>query len=56
VFPLRAADFMVRGIEKGPALGAAMHAAEQAWSEAGFPSEAAALELIAAAAAKQSRE
>jgi poly(A) polymerase len=38
-FPLRAADFIKRGVEKGPALGAAMRAAEEAWIEAGFPSE-----------------
>jgi tRNA nucleotidyltransferase/poly(A) polymerase len=45
-FPLKAADFMARGVEKGPALGAAMRAAEEAWIKAGFPSEAAALETI----------
>jgi poly(A) polymerase len=40
VFPLKAADFMARGIDKGPALGAAMRAAEAAWVEAGFPEDA----------------
>jgi poly(A) polymerase len=50
VFPLKAADFMARGIEKGPALGAAMRAAEEAWVQAGFPQDTAALETIAAAA------
>lgn len=39
VFPLRAADFIARGVEKGPALGAALSAAEEAWIEAGFPME-----------------
>ena len=51
VFPLRAADFMARGVGKGPALGATMLAAEQAWIAAGFPDDAAALEAIAAAIA-----
>jgi poly(A) polymerase len=50
VFPLKAADFIKRGIEKGPALGAALRAAEQAWIAADFPGAAAALEGIAAAA------
>jgi len=49
VFPLKAADFIKRGIEKGPALGIAMRAAEEAWIKAGFPDDTAALEAIAAA-------
>jgi poly(A) polymerase len=52
VFPLKAADFMTRGVEKGPALGAALAAAEQAWIAAGFPDDAAALDRIANTAAK----
>jgi len=48
-FPIRAADLMARGLEKGPALGAAMRAAEQAWIAADFPQDAGALERIAAA-------
>jgi poly(A) polymerase len=52
VFPLKAADFMKRGIEKGPALGAALRAAETAWIAAGFPSNAAALDKIVDAAAR----
>ena len=36
-FPLKAADLMARGVEKGPALGAAMRAAEAAWIAADFP-------------------
>ena len=51
-FPLKAADFIARGVEKGPALGAAMRAAEVAWVEAGFPNDRAALDAIAAAATK----
>jgi poly(A) polymerase len=49
VFPLKAADFIARGVEKGPALGAAMRAAEAAWVEAGFPNDAEALKQILAA-------
>lgn len=47
VFPLKAADFMARGVEKGPALGAAMRAAEAAWIAAEFPGDAGALDKIA---------
>jgi tRNA nucleotidyltransferase/poly(A) polymerase len=47
VFPLKAADFVQRGIEKGPRLGAALRAAESAWIAARFPDDAAALEKIA---------
>jgi poly(A) polymerase len=54
VFPLKAADFIKRGIEKGPSLGAALRAAETAWIAAGFPDDQAALEKIADAAAKLS--
>ena len=50
VFPLHAADFIARGVAKGPVLGAVMRAAETAWIAAGFPSDAAALEKITAAA------
>ena len=52
VFPLKAADFIKRGIEKGPALGVAMRAAETAWIAAGFPGDAEMLGAIADAAAK----
>ena len=51
VFPLKAADFMARGVEKGPAIGAAMAAAEKAWLEAGFPADKVALDKIAGDAA-----
>ena len=49
-FPLHAADFIKRGVAKGPALGAAMLAAEEAWIKADFPTDKAAVEMIAAAA------
>jgi poly(A) polymerase len=52
VFPLKAADFMKRGVEKGPALGAALRAAEAAWIAAGFPMDANALASISEVAAK----
>ncbi len=52
VFPLKAADFIKRGIEKGPALGAALRAAEAAWIAADFPMDESALAEIADAAAK----
>jgi tRNA nucleotidyltransferase/poly(A) polymerase len=50
-FPLRAADFLARGVARGRALGAALRAAEAAWIEAGFPQGADTLGRIAAAAA-----
>jgi poly(A) polymerase len=50
-FPLKAADFIARGVEKGPALGAALRAAEEAWIAADFPEDAKSVEGIAAAAA-----
>jgi poly(A) polymerase len=54
VFPLKAADFMKRGVEKGPALGATLAAAEKAWIAAGFPMDASAINAIADAATKPS--
>ena len=53
VFPLKAADFMKRGVPQGPALGAAIAAAEQVWIAAGFPDDRAALDAIAAEATHQ---
>jgi poly(A) polymerase len=50
VFPLKAADFIFRGLTPGPALGVAMRAAEQAWIAADFPTDARALELISSQA------
>jgi poly(A) polymerase len=52
VFPLKAADFIARGIEKGPALGEALRAAEEAWIAAEFPQEQPAIDAIAVAAAQ----
>ena len=49
-FPLKAKDFTKRGLEKGPQLGAALTAAEEAWIAAGFPADKAALAAIADAA------
>jgi tRNA nucleotidyltransferase/poly(A) polymerase len=46
-FPLKSMDFVERGVSKGPALGAAMRAAEDAWIAAGFPYDEATLEGIA---------
>jgi poly(A) polymerase len=53
VFPLKAADFTARGVEKGPALGAALRAGEEAWIAAGFPGDASALDAIMNGAIKQ---
>jgi poly(A) polymerase len=49
-FPLTARDFVARGVEKGPALGAALRAAEEAWLAQDFPMDRGSLEQIAAAA------
>jgi poly(A) polymerase len=54
-FPLKAADFIKRGVAKGPGLGAALRAAEAAWIAAGFPSEQKALDKILDAAAGGAR-
>jgi tRNA nucleotidyltransferase/poly(A) polymerase len=51
-FPLKAADLMRRGVEKGERLGAALRAAEQAWIEADFPMDPGSVAAIADAAAK----
>jgi tRNA nucleotidyltransferase/poly(A) polymerase len=51
-FPLKGADFMKRGVAQGPALGAALAAAERAWIAAGFTQERRVLDGIADAAAK----
>jgi poly(A) polymerase len=37
LFPIKSADFVARGVDKGPALGAAMRVAEAAWIAQGFP-------------------
>ena len=46
-FPLKAADFVGRGIDAGPALGHVLGLAEDAWLAADFPLDAPALEAIA---------
>jgi poly(A) polymerase len=46
-FPLKAADFIARGIAEGPALGHVLTIAEDAWLAAGFPLQADALAAIA---------
>ena len=55
VFPLKADDFMKRGVPQGPALGAALRAAAETWIAADFPSDAAKIAAIADVTAKQSR-
>jgi poly(A) polymerase len=52
-FPLKAADFIKRGLPCGPPLGAALAAAEEAWTAAGFPTDAEAVAAIADAASKR---
>jgi poly(A) polymerase len=54
-FPLKAANFMARGVAAGPALGAAMRSAEQAWIAADFPADRIAIEAIADRAAEIAR-
>lgn len=54
-FPLKAADFMARGVPKGPRLGVALAAAEEAWIAAGFPADASAVAALADAAAEKTR-
>jgi poly(A) polymerase len=46
-FPLKAADFIGRGIAEGPALGHVLALAEDAWLAANFPLDEAALTAIA---------
>jgi poly(A) polymerase len=46
-FPLKAANFVARGIAQGPQLGQVLGAAEDAWLAAGFPLDEAALNAIA---------
>jgi poly(A) polymerase len=51
-FPLKSADFTRRGVHAGPALGAVMRAAKEAWIAADFPADRAAIEAIAERAAR----
>jgi poly(A) polymerase len=56
-FPLRAADFLARGLAQGPELGRALALAEDAWLAADFPLEQSSLDTIAdQAAARVTRE
>jgi tRNA nucleotidyltransferase/poly(A) polymerase len=52
VFPLKAADFIARGVEKGPLMGKALAHAEAVWIAAGFPSDNADVQIIADRAAR----
>jgi poly(A) polymerase len=55
VFPLKAADFIRRGVVAGPALGVAMRAAKEAWIAADFPADKGAIEAIAERAVRDAR-
>jgi poly(A) polymerase len=46
-FPLKAADFIARGIAEGPGLGQVLALAEDAWLAADFPLDEPAIEAIA---------
>ena len=46
-FPLKAADFLARGIAQGPGLGRVLALAEDAWLAAEFPLDQRSLETIA---------
>jgi len=50
--PIKAADLIARGVPKGPRLGLALRAAEEAWIAADFPSEAGSVGAITDAAAR----
>ena len=54
-FPLRAADFISRGLAKGPQLGRALATAEEAWTASGFPVDSRSLATIADRAAAMTR-
>jgi poly(A) polymerase len=53
IFPIRAADLISRGVTKGPSLGAALRAAEEAWITADFPSDEAVLAGIVESAMRK---
>jgi poly(A) polymerase len=46
-FPLKAADFIARGVAEGPVLGRVLALAEDAWLAADFPLDEAALKALA---------
>jgi poly(A) polymerase len=54
--PFRAADFVARGIPKGPRLGAVLRAAEAAWIAADFPADATTIAHIIEDAANASAD
>lgn len=54
-FPLRAADFISRGLAKGPQLGRALATAEEAWTASGFPVDSRSLATIADRATAMTR-
>jgi tRNA nucleotidyltransferase/poly(A) polymerase len=45
-YPLKAADFIARGVEKGPVLGSALSRAEEVWISEGFPMDRKSLDAI----------
>ncbi|MGE5534999.1 MAG: CCA tRNA nucleotidyltransferase [Acidobacteriota bacterium] len=53
-FPLKASDFIRRGVAQGPVLGATLCAAEEAWIAADFPSDESSLSTIADSAVRSS--
>jgi poly(A) polymerase len=55
-FALRAADFLARGVPRGPQLGVALRAAEEAWVAQDFPADPAALAAIIDAGIAASRD
>jgi len=52
-FPLKAADLMARGVVRGPGLGAALAAAEEAWIAGDFPLDRVSVDSIADQAASE---
>jgi poly(A) polymerase len=55
-FPLAAKDFIARGAEKGPLLGAALAIAETSWIDSGFPDEDDVLQAILGWAMEEARK
>ena len=56
VFPLKAADFLSRGVPRGPEMGVALRAAERAWVAADFPADRAAIDAIADRGAREAKK
>jgi poly(A) polymerase len=52
-FPLKAADFLSRGVPKGPQMGVALRSAEQAWIAADFSTAPAVIQALADQAAQE---